>query len=345
MTKSKNKALNFIILLVLVPMLLLALFVAFPKKEIKSVSAADNVEVNYTFNGSNFACPVWGYRSGDSSSYGVYNTILKFSFSVNSNATITFSAFGFLKGIHESDTIKFYYDSDGNVSNATSFSFPQDNTFYVNYIRWIHNDYLISPIWFKVSSPNFNSNIKAVKFSSKLHEPLSEFTKDNYPYNYVQYIDVNNNTFTILLPFISLTDYANHVDLPNNWPALYLEPRTYYLMDPANFSDNEFYNSGYDTGYNAGYSAGNTDGNTNGYKDGYSAGENIGYGNGYNAGLEQSGKYSFNSLVGAVIDAPVSAFTSLLNFELLGVNILGLVTGLLSLAIIVLIIKLCMGGR
>ena len=87
------------------------------------------------------------------------------------------------------------------------------------------------------------------------------------------------------------------------------------------------------------------DGEDTGYQDGYNAGETIGYQNGYNAGVEHGGNYSFMGLIGAVIDAPVSAFTSLLNFELLGVNILGFISGLLTLALIIFIIKLCMGGK
>ena len=51
------------------------------------------------------------------------------------------------------------------------------------------------------------------------------------------------------------------------------------------------------------------------------------------------------SLIGSVIDVPVNAFTSLLNFEVLGVNLLAFITGLLTLAVVIFIVKLCIGGK
>lgn len=116
--------------------------------------------------------------------------------------------------------------------------------------------------------------------------------------------------------------------------------RTYYFSTAL--SDNEYYQSGYNEGNSYGYSQGYSAGESDGYSSGYSAGETIGYNNGYSQGVEAGGNYSFFSLISAVIDAPIQAFMGLFNFELLGINLAGFFTGLLTLAFIITIVRLVM---
>ena len=99
-------------------------------------------------------------------------------------------------------------------------------------------------------------------------------------------------------------------------------------------------NSGiyYEQGFNDGKNSVNTD---TFYQNGY----NNGYNQGKNDGIASANNYSFLGLIGAVIDAPIKAFTSLFNFEILGFNILSFITGLLTLAVIVVIVKLALGGK
>ena len=87
------------------------------------------------------------------------------------------------------------------------------------------------------------------------------------------------------------------------------------------------------------------DGRDDGYSSGYTEGSVVGYNNGYNNGLNDSNQYTFYNLFGAVLDAPVKVFSDLFNFELLGVNLLGLITGLFTLAVVIVIIKKVMGGK
>lgn len=115
---------------------------------------------------------------------------------------------------------------------------------------------------------------------------------------------------------------------------IYIAGNAFYNYG-AGYNDAE--GSAYDVGYNAGVDAGYSQG----YKTGFGQGESTGF----SKGVASANDYSFSSLFGAVIDVPVNAFTSLLNFELLGVNMLGFITGLLTLALIIFIIKLCMGGK
>lgn len=89
------------------------------------------------------------------------------------------------------------------------------------------------------------------------------------------------------------------------------------------------YDLGYQGGYNIGYDAGDE------------AGYNRGYGVGFNKGQADasSGNYTFLALIGSVLDAPISAFKGLLDFELLGVNMSSFVLAIMSLCVIIVIIR------
>lgn len=89
----------------------------------------------------------------------------------------------------------------------------------------------------------------------------------------------------------------------------------------------------YDDGYDIGYD--------DGYDDGDGAGYNRGYGVGFNDGQTDasSGNYTFLALIGSVLDAPITAFKGLLDFELLGVNMSSFVLAIMSLCVIIVIIR------
>lgn len=80
------------------------------------------------------------------------------------------------------------------------------------------------------------------------------------------------------------------------------------------------------------------------YNEGYSAGKVAGYSVGYDEG-KVSSSYSFSSLLGAVFDAPIEAFKGLFNFEILGTNMQGFVLALLTLSVIIVVIKIALGGK
>ncbi len=98
------------------------------------------------------------------------------------------------------------------------------------------------------------------------------------------------------------------------------------------------YRNGYANGYNDGEFAGFSDGVKVGKKDGYEAGYNEGYSYGMN--VSDGG---FIKLLSATIDAPVKAFTSLLNFEVLGVNMKDFVLSILTLMFVLTIVRFCLG--
>lgn len=141
-----------------------------------------------------------------------------------------------------------------------------------------------------------------------------------------KYFDAEGRYYQIELPYYSYPD--NHAGIESN--------RTYFFLN--DFDSNSYYQQGYGQGFNDGVA----EGSDSGYASGYSAGRTVGYASGYNAGLDTA-DYSFFDLFGSVIDAPVTVFKDLFNFELLGVNLLSLFTGLLTLAVLIWIIKLIFG--
>lgn len=71
----------------------------------------------------------------------------------------------------------------------------------------------------------------------------------------------------------------------------------------------------------------------------FTLGKNEGYNNGYAAGVTAGGHNNFMSLITAVVDAPIKAFTSLLDFEILGYNMKNLALALLTAGLLVAAIR------
>lgn len=99
------------------------------------------------------------------------------------------------------------------------------------------------------------------------------------------------------------------------------------------------YRNGYANGYNDGETAGFSDGVKVGKKDGYEAG----YNEGYSYGMKVSDNGGFFGLLTAVVDAPIQAFSSLLNFEIMGVNMKNFVLSILTLALFVAVFRWVLG--
>lgn len=149
--------------------------------------------------------------------------------------------------------------------------------------------------------------------------------------------DVRNSKFT--LKFDGYYDMAQWLkDNPTDYLCNYIltgegVPSVYVFNDLSNLDG--YLNgalSAYDNGYESGYDIGYTDGSKKGYNSGYNAG--------HNDGVSDANTYSFLGLIGAVFDAPISAFRGLLNFDVLGVNMSAFVTAMLSLCVVFVLLKL-----
>lgn len=77
----------------------------------------------------------------------------------------------------------------------------------------------------------------------------------------------------------------------------------------------------------------------NGYNQGYTEGKDYGYNIGYNQGVNDTDKFTFSSLLNAIFYAPLKAFISIFNFEILGVNVLNIISFLFTMLIAIGIIR------
>lgn len=94
---------------------------------------------------------------------------------------------------------------------------------------------------------------------------------------------------------------------------------------------------GYDEGFEYGHEFGVMDANSTIFEGSAS------WTAGYNKGIADSGNYTFYSLIGAVIDVPIQALTSLLNFDFLGINMLSFFTSIFTLLVSIVIAKFVLG--
>lgn len=146
--------------------------------------------------------------------------------------------------------------------------------------------------------------------------------------------------------FAMLNDEANSVVIGEHFSNS-MWGRWLALADIFNLpmlDNNLTYNAGFDSGYSSGYYQGDIDGQQTGYDKGFTDGKVNGYNLGYDEG-KVSSSYSFSSLLGAVFDAPIEAFKGLFNFEILGTNMQGFVLALLTLSVIIVVIKIALGGK
>lgn len=119
-----------------------------------------------------------------------------------------------------------------------------------------------------------------------------------------------------------------------------------WLINSSDLNTLTLYQSlgGYDTGYKEGYYQGKNDYLNSGFQDGYDKGKADGKSEGYNDGLEDASNYSFLSLMTAVVDAPIQALTKMFGFELLGVNLFSVISGLFTVCVILVLLRLLLGG-
>ena len=100
------------------------------------------------------------------------------------------------------------------------------------------------------------------------------------------------------------------------------------------------YTEGETIGYNDGYEVGYSDGNGDGYSLGYDEGESYGWQNGFGAGQNDMAEtsHTFKEMVFAIFDAPSRLIDSMLNFDIFGINLAGLVKTILTLAVVAVIV-------
>lgn len=110
---------------------------------------------------------------------------------------------------------------------------------------------------------------------------------------------------------------------------------------------NAIYNDG--ELFKANYKSPSNENFTNGYYQGFKDGEKTGYSNGYSNGLNDGIKDNtifniFNGILNIAM-VPVNFFLSIFNFEILGINMAGFVSALLTISIVIFLLRLIKGSK
>lgn len=117
---------------------------------------------------------------------------------------------------------------------------------------------------------------------------------------------------------------------------------SFFIADGANDLYQNGYNNGYAVGYGKGTATGLDNGKEQGYQSGYSQGVADGYQQGYTTGYQESGSFlsQLGGLIGNVVMLPVNVIMSVLDFNVLGVNISSVVKSLITIVLVLFIIRL-----
>ena len=156
---------------------------------------------------------------------------------------------------------------------------------------------------------------------------IQSFAQSKYALTFNNYVEMAQ--WLIDNPMDNLVLFPENISSEGIYP-IYFVMNDRSLLERFVSGAGAAYDLGYQGGYNAGYDAGD------------GAGYDRGYGVGFNDGQVDaaSGSYTFLGLIGSVIDAPISAFRGLLDFELLGVNMSSFVLAVMSLCVIIVIIRM-----
>lgn len=290
-------------------------------KNMISASAADSLVIT-EYSGASVYMPATYFQI---SSNGVTESTLYFArFYINFYSD-GFDWHGYFINANGEPTLKFFID-------FPRYGYGADSTADT---RYDENGNLLGTGSGYGYTFRYTSN-SAFDFTKILTAEIGGYLSAGNPWNYLQYTDANNNKVRVDVKV--WTDAASD---STEYDYFCLPYRQYVLS--SSLTDNESYNVGYNNGYSQGSTAGYSQGESVGYSNGYSNGITVGYNNGYNEGIETGSDYTFTSLVSSFVDVPVQTFMGLFNFELLGVNLAGFFTGLMTLAFIITIVRLLMG--
>lgn len=294
-----------------------------------------------TFQGFNSLNFRFNLSIGSSDFYLQYNAVNNGNIYIYNNSnipnsnnaplsTISFPSFSFSS--LESNFVANSIFKQSIVSPMQKFN-VENTTYYTNFGFEIYknntniNDFE-KPTFKMISIEILNSEQFLSKFGYE-----SSFSNSNI----IRYTDSVGYSYTIYIPCRVNVNDTN--SLP--WYYFYLTYRKYLLPDFFDLSDNNVYQQGVSDGYASGV----PDGYNQGYSKGLAQGNTEGFNEGYIVGLNTSNNFTFQSLIGAVFDAPLNAFVSLFNFEILGVNLLSFITSILTFAITIFILRKILGGK
>ena len=171
--------------------------------------------------------------------------------------------------------------------------------------------------------------------------PSIDFSNNEFDYAFV----LGNEDASLSVP-LSLGYYWNYGYIENFVPPslYYTLPFTHlYQVEFPNLISSILYTS---SSYDLGYQAGKTDG----YSEGFQAGEYSGKQIGYADGIEYAHSQDHTALtiftgICTVAMLPVNMFLTIFNFEVFGINIGGFISSFLTIAIVIIIIRMVTGKK
>ena len=231
---------------------------------------------------------------------------------------------------------RLYYNLDGSsdwllndINFRTHIYFDYDDGSYTNY------QYVTSSFNQSFTNQSFdylecNMTFNYIGQDSLGNDYLAFSVDDG---SYVVTTTQWNLTQNLYFQGLSTTfyDLSNELDFSN----LFNQIQNY--VDSLNSESYGSFTTGYDEGYNNGYSQGLEDGGSSGYQTGYA--------DGYSQGVSQDGAMS--AIFGGIINIallPINFFLAMLNFEVFGINIGSFVASLMTIAIVVMVIRMIFSG-
>lgn len=309
-------------------------FVFKPKLKTKNLLAsADSLDSSVVFNGSNLA---------------VYFSTFTGRSPLQSGSTLTSYGGMFLATNITPNSFNFALTMGFNDSYFQNFGFTIGSNITRSSVHWsagssvlwnmVHQSFGVVDNYFPlmyIVGTHFDANIKGVNISQVVCASGQISDTD---------LGASTRTLSVIVIRYFGADSGGNLDTSNFIEFAFLnnnlnnsqsrfQDRTYYFTRVDSDS------ASYSAGYSAGLDVGTASGQTAGYSAGYSAGDSVGYNRGYNAGINATNTYSFTNLISAVLDAPINAFTSLFNFEILGINLSSFLLALFTICVVLTVIK------
>lgn len=255
---------------------------------------------------------------------------------------------------HEKNNGSSYVDVDDNLF-VSDIDIDVTGNIYFNST----NDYYLTDIIFDITITHYQL------LTDGTYSEISDFNV--YKSIGSKKIDQNNidnvGTFDLRLEYSDVIDYQfyNPLGLVNNEQyltgstalpgneSLYETDYRFAFSFSGGFKDNviTYINrslnptNSYNSGFNDGYQEGNASGYQTGLNDGYQEGYTTGY---IEAGNQSAVATSIFTGIINIALIPINFFLAIFNFEVFGINISSFVAGLLTIAVVVIIIRIILGN-
>lgn len=238
-------------------------------------------------------------------------------------------------------------DESGNIQTYLIPNFKMNYGYGYIYIGIQGHNQLADKYAEVTGTTNTANDISGIEYVEITCDFENEFDYNIFPMyttsaNAVPYIslkyDASENMINCELDTATTEQYKKY-KLPNYWfgntwisqviikiPNQDTNIASFMLYSPSG----QYFN-GYDVGYAAGSKNENSASYAKGYQDGVIDGKK--------EGIEISKTGDWKNLISAVIEAPVNAFQSLFNFEILGLDMRAAVGSILALCVLLIIIK------